>query len=481
MSLVKKGRLPEKVVTALKKVFYNPSTGYLKNPVTILKRLPPTIQAQTSVDDVKRFLDAQSVVQVNRQVRKGRNQHGKVVSLTKGFKLQGDLLSMSSKTYKQPVGVTPFNWLLVVVDVYSRFAWVAPLRSKGIDKKAAGGKGKQKKRKRDGSTNSEKSADDVEVKAGRGSVQVGGEEEEKGGDSRDDSSGVNTKDCADALERIFREVLQNESVSAIYSFSTDAGTEFNNSSVNKVYEEYSIVHRANGPAAHNAVGVVERLNHTIRTRLQLMFSARKSREWSPMINDIIENYNNTTHSALNTTPAAVWNGNELDDDEDEVDDEIKRLATEEEGGGANSTKKRKHDALSGAQQAQEAQTKRLKKWKGKMKPGSLVRIRIPRKTFQKATHTKTWSDALYVVTSNIDSMQVEVVKVDLTRTTPPKRIVVRTIDLRRVLSADNTPQFVKPTPVVTRPLTDQQKQQVADAMQTAVSSRTRSKTTRPQS
>jgi hypothetical protein len=47
------------------------------------------------------------------------------------------------------------------------------------------------------------------------------------------------------------------------------------------------------------MGKIERFNRTIRDKLNKWMSATNSVEWVSIIDDLMENYNNTYHSSIN--------------------------------------------------------------------------------------------------------------------------------------------------------------------------------------
>ena len=110
--------------------------------------------------------------------------------------------------------------------------------------------------------------------------------------------------AADAFESIFKTVPRLP-----VNLVTDGGTEFFNSDVQKVFDSYGIHHyRAPTRTAFKA-SVAERAVRTIKTRLQRYFKVRKQRKWIDVIDQIVENYNNTPHSATGLPPLDVNDSN----------------------------------------------------------------------------------------------------------------------------------------------------------------------------
>lgn len=55
--------------------------------------------------------------------------------------------------------------------------------------------------------------------------------------------------------------------------------------------------------------MVERVNRTIKSRLQKYFFKNKTKNWIDVLDKIVENYNNTPHSALGIAPNQVTESN----------------------------------------------------------------------------------------------------------------------------------------------------------------------------
>jgi hypothetical protein len=87
-------------------------------------------------------------------------------------------------------------------------------------------------------------------------------------------------------------------------FQTDKGTEFTNNKMKKIYSENNIEHWIFEEENHNALGMIERFNRTIKLRIAKLFTSTQLNDWYSHLQDIIDNYNNTPHSALphNKTP-----------------------------------------------------------------------------------------------------------------------------------------------------------------------------------
>ena len=86
---------------------------------------------------------------------------------------------------------------------------------------------------------------------------------------------------------------------------TDAGTEFFNSEVAKVFLNYGVNHYKTPTLTKWKASLVERLIRTIKTRLEKYFTQNKTHNWADVIHDVIKNYNATPHSAHTLAPKDV--------------------------------------------------------------------------------------------------------------------------------------------------------------------------------
>lgn len=84
--------------------------------------------------------------------------------------------------------------------------------------------------------------------------------------------------------------------------ASDNGLEFKGA-VSKYLDELGIVHKTNEVGDHNVLGIVDRFVQTIKNKIYKYFTRNSDSKWIDKIDKIIENYNNTPHTALeNQTP-----------------------------------------------------------------------------------------------------------------------------------------------------------------------------------
>ncbi len=113
-------------------------------------------------------------------------------------------------------------------------------------------------------------------------------------------------DSEEAIQSILDEISSDD-VSAV-NINSDNGNEFTNKQVQKLLTKRDINHIAVEVGDHHKMGIVERLNRTMRERFQLIFSAMGDKDWLSILNDVVSNYNNTKHSTIGCTPNDAWSG-----------------------------------------------------------------------------------------------------------------------------------------------------------------------------
>jgi len=89
------------------------------------------------------------------------------------------------------------------------------------------------------------------------------------------------------------------------TITTDNGSEFINKAVKKLMEHYYIKYIQVQAGDKHKMGKVERFNRTIKERLNRYFTIIDKPIWYDVIDDIVNNYNNTVHSSIGQTPNSV--------------------------------------------------------------------------------------------------------------------------------------------------------------------------------
>ena len=105
---------------------------------------------------------------------------------------------------------------------------------------------------------------------------------------------------ADALISIFKE-FDTFPINLI----TDGGLEFFNADVQKIFQSYGINHFAYKTRTKWKASIVERAIRTIKSKLERIFYKQGTNRWIDVLDNIVENYNRTPHSAHNLPPLEV--------------------------------------------------------------------------------------------------------------------------------------------------------------------------------
>jgi hypothetical protein len=143
---------------------------------------------------------------------------------------QADLLDMAGQVDDND----NYRYILCVIDCFSKYGWVEPLKNKNAK----------------------------EVTAGFEKILLGGRKPKK--------------------------------------LQTDDGTEFWNSTMKKLLEKEGIGHFSTQSPVK--ASIVERWNRTIRMRLTRLWDATGSFNWIDKIQEIIQSYNETSHTSIGMTP-----------------------------------------------------------------------------------------------------------------------------------------------------------------------------------
>lgn len=187
---------------------------------------------------IKAFLDRQEVNQLFHRPPKRLSGH--IVAFKGNDLLQMDLLDFQK--------LKRFNrgnaWILIAVDVFTRYAYAIPLKRKTMD----------------------------EVHAG--------------------------------LLTLLQTLPGDQPLPK--RFMSDNGTEFLNRRVEELFELYNIEHDTNEVGDHKALGIIDRFSRTIRERLERHFAVNETSNWVDHIAQIVASYNDTPHSTLNMrTPSSI--------------------------------------------------------------------------------------------------------------------------------------------------------------------------------
>ncbi len=100
----------------------------------------------------------------------------------------------------------------------------------------------------------------------------------------------------DALKKLIDEIK------GIKAITSDNGSEFTNKKIEKLFKDNNIIHYLGQAEDKRTLSIVERFNRTIKNYLRRYFTAYDTYKWIDVIEDIVDNYNNSYHSSIKTTP-----------------------------------------------------------------------------------------------------------------------------------------------------------------------------------
>ena len=99
----------------------------------------------------------------------------------------------------------------------------------------------------------------------------------------------------------------------IHEATFDNGNEFKGD-VKKLLNEKGAEIHLNDPKSlnsKNTMGLIERFNKTVLNKMRKFMTANDTVQYVDAIPDIIDNYNNTVHSATNRTPYSILKGKQV--------------------------------------------------------------------------------------------------------------------------------------------------------------------------
>lgn len=233
----------------LKDLYYDPKTGYtgLVKLYKKAKEQDPTITLQT----VKSFFDKQFTAQINREDK--RPKHYRTILAHK----PKDNYQMDIMVYSR-FPDRDYKYLLNVVDVHSRYAMSVPLKSRKV-----------------GTDDVEKlNVDDID-----------------GGDDT----------IVKAIDKVFKKMGVPKNVNSDQEFSRPLA-------VQRYFKDKGVIHHISETDEINKQAIVERFNRTLALLLKRWRDGSGKKNWHEVIDDLIDNYNNSYHRTIKAKPVDVWNG-----------------------------------------------------------------------------------------------------------------------------------------------------------------------------
>lgn len=106
---------------------------------------------------------------------------------------------------------------------------------------------------------------------------------------------------ASEVAKAFASILDESDIPV--KIQTDAGKEFFNHVFEKLMKKHNIQHFATG--SDLKASIVERFNRTLKTKMWRFFTAKNTRRYIDVIQDLLDSYNNSYHSSIKMKPSEV--------------------------------------------------------------------------------------------------------------------------------------------------------------------------------
>jgi hypothetical protein len=223
---------------ALKRIFYDPKVDFTDVPTLYHQAREKKIPA--SYQQVMDWYYDQPINQIYKNPTKVRTYNRIYSHHNQVGELQADLMDVSNFS-KQNGGI---KYLLNVIDIYSRYAWFYPIKSK------------------------------------------------------------KPSEIAPHIEQVFKSIPKDN----YKALCVDLGNEFKGQvntilEQNNVKRFYS-----NPKDGKNKMAMIERFNYTVWKKLKKYMNAYNTLSYKNVLPDLISNYNNTRHSTIKKKPIDVFKG-----------------------------------------------------------------------------------------------------------------------------------------------------------------------------
>jgi hypothetical protein len=229
----------------VKEIFYSPSEGF--SNFGELWRKVKEKKINVTYKQVKEFYESQAVNQVYK-VPNNKNYKPIVNPFNSVGCLQMDLMDIN-KFFRENGHHT---FILCVVDVWSRYAWAFPLKSK------------------------------------------------------------EAKVFASHLETVIKDI-QVKYPNNVLMVTSDNGNEFKGQekTLVKKYHIHQFLNDPHSVIAKTQMGIIERFNRTLWNKIKKYMSATDSLSFVDKIGSFVQNYNNSYHMSIKMKPLSVFNGEKI--------------------------------------------------------------------------------------------------------------------------------------------------------------------------
>lgn len=223
--------------------YESPALG-LQSAPKLTKKLK-TIDNSITLKQVRAVVDGHEADQITKQKKRPGFHH--IVSPDVGVGLQADILDLQKYS-----GVNKgYRYILSIIDIYSRYGWMLPLKNK--------------------------------------------------------SAPTIAKTFTDLFEGKLEPKMKRKYKPPV-NISTDNGSEFIANQVQAVFKKYGVKSWLADVGDHNRVGLVERFNRSIRGYLRKYWALKNTKQWVDVIDQIAINYNTSNHRTIDARPIDVYSG-----------------------------------------------------------------------------------------------------------------------------------------------------------------------------
>lgn len=225
----------KEVMDALREIYYNPVTGF-QSSSKLYQRLKNS-KNPIPYSVVKSFVKGQLSNQILSQPPKP-SVYNTINATAPGSNYQLDIMVYDRYTYHS------YKYILVVIDVYSRFATCVALTNRKMDT------------------------------------------------------------IINAVKKCFKTLAKMPE-------NLNCDGEFNKKEFNSFMDKEGIKVWYSEPYEINKNAIVERFNRTLALLLQRWRIGSGSYDWPKVLQELVDNYNQTYHSTIKATPLEVWEGKKI--------------------------------------------------------------------------------------------------------------------------------------------------------------------------
>ena len=223
-------------------IFYNPKTGFIDLP-SLYEKLQEA-GYNFKYNDVKNWYQNQQINQIYKKPMKIRSYNKIISHYNQIGELQADLMDLK-KFSRHNHG---YKYILNIIDIFSRYAWSFPLKTKS------------------------------------------------------------PTEIAPYIDFVFKQIPKNN----YKALCTDNGKEFMGevNEILQKYNVKKFLNDPNALNQHNKMAMIERFNYTMLNRIKKLLNYYNTLNYVDYLNDLVMNYNNTKHSTIQKKPIDVFNGKE---------------------------------------------------------------------------------------------------------------------------------------------------------------------------